>query len=139
MHFQILFISIKSKQIKMSLTLNQILMKVLPEQMRKLPEDVIYYVIGSFIPVAEIIKTIIYQKYYYQVSNVNRNLFTLAQFLDHFSYPLPKYTINEFVDEDAYQAMKVRVIILKTRCAVIRMKKRRANNCARIRISSNES
>ena len=114
----------------MSLTLNQILMKVLPEQMRKLPEDVIYYVIGSFIPVSEIIKTIIYNKYYYQVCNVNINLFTRAQFLDHFSYPLPKYTINELVEEDAYQAMKVRVIILKTRCAVIRMKKRRASNCA---------
>ena len=121
----------------MSLTLNQILMKVLPEQMRKLPEDVIYYVIGSFIPVSEIIKTIIYNKYYYKISNVNINLFTRAQFLDHFSYPLPKYTINELVEEDAYQAMKVRVIILKTRCAVIRMKKRRASDRGRRRLESN--
>ena len=109
----------------MSLTLNQILMKVLPEQMKKLPEDVIYYVISSFIPVAEIIKTIIYNKYYYKISNVDRNLFTTTQILRHFSGPLPKYTINELVEEDAYQIMKVRAIILKTRCAVIRMKKRR--------------
>ncbi len=109
----------------MSLTLNQILMKVLPEQMKKLPEDIIYYVIGSFMPVAEIIKTIIYKKYYYKISNVDRNLFTPAQISKYFSYTLPIYTNDEIVEDDAYQAMKVRAIILKTRCAVIRMKKRR--------------
>jgi hypothetical protein len=38
---------------------------------------------------------------------------------------LPIYTNDEIVEDDAYQAMKVRAIILKTRCAVIRMKKRR--------------
>lgn len=89
---------------------NLILMKLLPEKMKLLPEDIIYYVISTYLSLEDIHKTIVYHKYFKR-ANIDNTLKILGP--------------NELVDINSYNTLKSIIINLQINSAIDRMEKRK--------------
>ena len=89
---------------------NLILMRLLPAKMKLLPEDIIYHVIGEYLSLDHIHKTIVYNKYFKR-ANIDNNLKNLGPY--------------ELVDIKSYNALKSIIICLQIKSAIDRMNKRR--------------
>jgi hypothetical protein len=90
-----------------------ILMKLLPEKMKLLPEDIIYYVISTYLSLDKIHKTIVYHKYFKRANSEN---------IDNTLKKLGPY---ELVDVASYNKLKTIIINLQIQGAIARMEKRK--------------
>ena len=79
---------------------NLILMKLLPDKMKLLPEDIIYHVIGAYLSLDQIHKTIVYHKYFKR-ANIDNTLKKLGPY--------------ELVDAVSYNSLKSIVVNVSIR------------------------
>lgn len=87
-----------------------ILMKLIPDKMKLLPEDIIYHVIGTYLSLDQIHKTIVYHKYFKR-ANIDNTLKKIGPY--------------DLVDVVSYNALKSIIICLQINAAIDRMNKRR--------------
>ena len=114
-----------------------IVKKMLPDKMKALPDDIIFYVIQPYLNMVDMRKTFIYNKYYFRASNLNL-VFTPKQVFKHFPQQLPR--LNGFtIDEASFQSLKQIIVCMKTIGAIQRMRSRRYTCARRYIISSPDS
>lgn len=109
---------------RIDLTYKAIVKKMLPELMKALPDDIIFYVIQPYLSLEDMRKAIIYNKYYNQAINLKK-VFTPNQIIMHFQCQLPKQMNIFTIDEESFQYLKKIIVCMKTVSAIHRMRERR--------------
>ena len=128
--------------------INDVLINLLPDQFKLLPEDIIYYIIGPFLELKKEQKIyqqiFLYNKYYNKCLSF-MNVFSVYEINTYFhqedyfgidlnkkktienyiNYNLKKQRKNELLDDESYQNLKKIVILTKYKYAIIRMNKRK--------------
>ena len=88
--------------------------------MKDLPEDIIYFIINSYLDLEHIHKTIVYKKYWKQANTCKYKQVQL-----HFPQQLQLLGINELISDESYTILKNKMICINIIAAFIRMKKRK--------------